>query len=121
MNRNTLQGSWKQIKGNVKNKWGKLTDDDLEQASGNFDVLVGSLQKRYGLERQAAEKQLDEFISAIDTRSMENKSQGTASVGDDQNLNKPQMPTAGRDERFNRSQNNPVSGDKSLSNKERHV
>jgi uncharacterized protein YjbJ (UPF0337 family) len=68
MNRDTLMGQWKQLKGNVKARWGKLTDDDLTQAEGNYDVLVGRLQERYGYTREKAEQEIDDFLSTSVTR-----------------------------------------------------
>ncbi|MBV8077376.1 MAG: CsbD family protein, partial [Planctomycetaceae bacterium] len=53
--------SWKELKGKVKEKWGQLTDDDLEQAAGRRDQLVGALQRRYGYERDRAEREVDEL------------------------------------------------------------
>jgi uncharacterized protein YjbJ (UPF0337 family) len=61
MNKNTLKGEWSVIKGKVKQKWGKLTDDDLLEINGQRDQLVGKLQKRYGLAREKAEKELTDF------------------------------------------------------------
>lgn len=61
MNWDTVQGQWKQIKGKVKEKWGKLTDDDLKVIGGKKDQLVGTLQKRYGYEKDHAEKEIDSF------------------------------------------------------------
>jgi uncharacterized protein YjbJ (UPF0337 family) len=68
MNRDTLMGQWKQLKGNIKARWGKLTDDDLTQAEGNYDVLVGRLQERYGYTREKAEQEIDDFLSTSATR-----------------------------------------------------
>ena len=51
MNRDTFKGQWKQIKGEVKRRWGMLTDDEVDQADGNFDKLVGRIQERYGYQR----------------------------------------------------------------------
>lgn len=64
MNWTTMQGSWNEAKGKVKSKWGRLTDDDLTQAEGRKDRLVGMIQQRYGIAREKAEEQLDEFMSA---------------------------------------------------------
>ena len=64
MNQTTLKGDWKQIKGRIKQKWGKLTDDDLTIIEGEGDELVGILQTRYGLAREEAQKQCDEFYRA---------------------------------------------------------
>jgi uncharacterized protein YjbJ (UPF0337 family) len=61
MNWDRIEGSWKELKGKVKEKWGQLTDDDLEQAAGRRDQLVGIFQRRYGYERDRAERELDEL------------------------------------------------------------
>ena len=66
MNKDTFEGNWKQFKGKVKERWGKLTDDDIDIVAGKRDQLVGRLQERYGLEKEAAEEQL----SAFEKRSM---------------------------------------------------
>jgi uncharacterized protein YjbJ (UPF0337 family) len=60
MNWDQIEGNWKQFKGKVKEKWGQLTDDDLDQAAGKRDQLIGALQKRYGYARDRAERELDE-------------------------------------------------------------
>lgn len=61
MNWDTIKGQWMQLKGKVKEKWGDLTDDDLDSISGKKDQLVGKLQERYGYARDKAEKEADEF------------------------------------------------------------
>jgi uncharacterized protein YjbJ (UPF0337 family) len=61
MNSDQLQGKWKQIKGSVKERWGKLTDDDIDVIAGKQDQLVGKIQERYGIARDAAQKQVDEW------------------------------------------------------------
>lgn len=61
MNRDQVEGQWKQYKGKVKEKWGKLTDDDLDVIEGKRDQLVGKVQERYGIAREEAEKQVSEF------------------------------------------------------------
>ena len=61
MNWDRIEGSWTELKGKVKEKWGQLTDDDLEQAAGRRDQLIGTLQRRYGYERDRAERELDEL------------------------------------------------------------
>lgn len=61
MNWDQIQGSWRQFRGQVKQKWGKLTDDDLDYISGKREELVGRLQKRYGIAKDEAERQVDEF------------------------------------------------------------
>ena len=58
MNWDQIAGNWKQFKGHVKEKWGKLTDDDLDVIEGKKDQLVGRLQERYGYSKEQAEKEL---------------------------------------------------------------
>ena len=66
MNWEQIAGNWKQIKGSVKEKWGKLTDDDLTVIAGKRDKLAGILQQRYGYAKEQAEKELDEFSRCCD-------------------------------------------------------
>ena len=61
MNSDQVEGKWKQLKGTVKEKWGDLTDDDLKIIGGKKDVLAGKIQERYGITREEAQKQADEF------------------------------------------------------------
>lgn len=61
MNSDQLQGNWKQLKGSVKEQWGKLTDDDVARVEGNYDQLVGKIQERYGVAREEAEKQVKQW------------------------------------------------------------
>jgi uncharacterized protein YjbJ (UPF0337 family) len=63
MNQDEAAGKWKQFKGNLKEQWGKLTDDDLQMVEGKRDQLVGRLQERYGIARDDAERQLRDFES----------------------------------------------------------
>ena len=65
MNSDTLKGKWKEMKGTVKEHWGRLTDDDLETIDGQHDQLVGKIQQRYGIAREAAQKQVDEWNSTL--------------------------------------------------------
>ncbi len=62
-NRDVARGNFKQIKGKIKQQWGKLTDDEIDQMEGNADILAGKLQERYGLQRDEAERQAKEFRS----------------------------------------------------------
>lgn len=62
MNEDILKGKWNQFKGSVKEQWGKLTDDDITQAEGNYDQLVGRIQERYGYNREEAERQVDDWM-----------------------------------------------------------
>lgn len=61
MNWDRAAGDWKQIKGKVKQKWGKLTDDDLTYVNGQRDQLLGRIQERYGIAKDQAEKQIKEW------------------------------------------------------------
>ena len=65
MNWSEVEGQWKQLKGQVKSKWSKLTDDDLQNLSGKKDTLIGKLQERYGIMKDEAERQLDDWISRL--------------------------------------------------------
>ena len=65
MNWDQAEGKWKQYSGKAKEKWGKLTDDDLEVIRGRRDQLIGKIQERYGIVKQEAEKQVDEFARAF--------------------------------------------------------
>lgn len=64
MNRNILEGNWKQIRGSIREKWGELTDDELDQIAGKRDRLAGVLQERYGYTQMEAERQIDEFLDS---------------------------------------------------------
>lgn len=65
MNWDQIQGKWKQAGGKVKEKWGKLTDDDLTTINGQKEQLIGKIQERYGIARDVAAKQVDEFASSF--------------------------------------------------------
>lgn len=64
MNWDRIEGKWKQFKGVAKEKWGELTDDDLDQMAGKRDQLVGKVQERYGIAKDEAERQVDDFYNA---------------------------------------------------------
>ena len=64
MNWDTIKGDWKQFRGKIKEQWGNLTDDDLDRIEGKRDQLLGAVQKRYGVARDVAEKQLKDFESS---------------------------------------------------------
>jgi uncharacterized protein YjbJ (UPF0337 family) len=65
MNWDYVKGNWKQMTGKLKQKWGKLTDDDLTVVAGKRDELLGKIQERYGVGKDEAEKQLDEFTHSL--------------------------------------------------------
>jgi uncharacterized protein YjbJ (UPF0337 family) len=61
MNTDVIKGKWLQIKGEIQNQWGKLTNDDVDQIEGNTDKLIGKLQERYGYARDRAQQEIDRF------------------------------------------------------------
>jgi uncharacterized protein YjbJ (UPF0337 family) len=63
MNNDRIAGNWKQMKGKLKEQWGKLTDDEIDQLEGKSEQLAGKLQERYGLAQDEAEKQARDFRS----------------------------------------------------------
>jgi uncharacterized protein YjbJ (UPF0337 family) len=65
MNWDQLKGQWNQFTGKLRSKWGKLTDDDWTTIAGKKDQLVGKLQERYGHKKDAAEKEVDDFINSL--------------------------------------------------------
>jgi uncharacterized protein YjbJ (UPF0337 family) len=67
MNSDQFEGKWKQLKGTVKQKWGKLTDDDITNLSGKKDEFIGKLQERYGYTREQAEREANEWASYDET------------------------------------------------------
>jgi uncharacterized protein YjbJ (UPF0337 family) len=67
MNQDQFAGNWSQLKGAVKAKWGKLTDDDLTQIEGRRDQLVGRLQARYGKAADEIEREVDQFLKSAQT------------------------------------------------------
>ncbi len=77
MNWDQLEGKWKQYAGKVKEKWGKLTDDDLDVVGGRRDQLIGKIQERYGIVKQEAEKQVDEFARSFRS---EDSTEGTPPI-----------------------------------------
>lgn len=65
MNWDLIQGKWKELKGKAKEKWGELTDDDLEVIKGNKDQLVGLIQNRYGKAKEEAEKEVEKWRKSL--------------------------------------------------------
>jgi uncharacterized protein YjbJ (UPF0337 family) len=61
MNEDRAGGNWKQVKGKIKEKWGRLTDDDLDVIAGKRDQLVGRIQERHGIARDEAEREVESF------------------------------------------------------------
>ena len=65
MNWDAIQGNWKQYKGQAQQKWGELTDDDLDTAEGNREELEGKIQAKYGKTKEEAKKEVDDFMSSL--------------------------------------------------------
>lgn len=63
MNSDILKGKWNQLKGNIKQQWGDLTDNDVARIEGNYDEFVGVLQERYGYSRERAEREVNDYLS----------------------------------------------------------
>jgi uncharacterized protein YjbJ (UPF0337 family) len=64
MNAEQLKGKWTQLKGSVKTKWGKLTDDDLDVINGQQEQLIGRIQERYGIAKEEAQRQVNDWSEA---------------------------------------------------------
>jgi uncharacterized protein YjbJ (UPF0337 family) len=66
MNRDILEGKWKQLRGKIKEQWGKLTDDELDKVQGRFDRLHGLIQEKYGYAKEKAEEELNRFFEHLE-------------------------------------------------------
>lgn len=60
-----VAGKWKQLKGQVRTQWGKLTDDDFEEIAGRREMLAGKLQERYGIAKEEANRQIDRWADDL--------------------------------------------------------
>ena len=67
MNWNQIEGQWHQLTGEIKSTWGKLTDDDLTVVAGKREQLSGKLQERYGILKDHAEKQIDDWLATVNS------------------------------------------------------
>jgi uncharacterized protein YjbJ (UPF0337 family) len=92
MNSDQLAGKWKQMKGSVKQQWGKLTDDDIEFINGKQESLVGKIQERYGIAKEEAQKRADEFMKTYGSESAQPK----PATGTNPNLQHDQPHQAGK-------------------------
>lgn len=63
MNKDIIQGNWKEVKGKLKQHWGKFTDNDITELKGSVEEISGLLQKRYGYQKDQAKKEIDNFIN----------------------------------------------------------
>jgi uncharacterized protein YjbJ (UPF0337 family) len=66
MNKDITAGNFKQLKGKIKQQWGKLTDDEIDQMEGNAEILAGKLQERYGLAKEDADREARDFRTRND-------------------------------------------------------
>jgi uncharacterized protein YjbJ (UPF0337 family) len=67
MNKDVFEGKWKQIRGQAKAWWGRLTDDDLNKVAGKFESFVGLLQEKYGYSRERAQEELEKHVNEYET------------------------------------------------------
>lgn len=65
MNKEQFEGNWNQLKGKIKEKWGKLTDDDLTVVNGKRDQFIGLVQQQYGLAKDAAEREVEDWEKTV--------------------------------------------------------
>ncbi|MGB9151347.1 MAG: CsbD family protein [Burkholderiales bacterium] len=65
MNWDRIEGNWMQFKGNAKQQWGKLTDDQIEVIAGKRDHLIGKIQEVYGITKEATEKQVNDWLGTL--------------------------------------------------------
>ena len=72
MNKDVFEGKWKQVRGEAKVWWGKLTDDDLDKVAGEFDKFVGVLQERYGYSREQAEEEIEKRLNEYEAAMKKN-------------------------------------------------
>ena len=68
MNPEIFRGRWNELKGEIRTRWGKLTDDDVMQVQGQAEKLIGMLQQRYGYKRKQAETEINDFLNTHPTR-----------------------------------------------------
>lgn len=66
MNVEIIKGNWNRLKGKIKEKWGKITDDDVAYINGSYDILLGTIQKKHGHQKEQAEKEVKEFLKEND-------------------------------------------------------
>ena len=109
MNRDIAQGQWQQLSGKIKQKWGRLTDDDLTRAQGDRDYLVGKVHEQYGIARDRVEDELQtlgyrEDDQDVDLRSSHRSAAGRMdAAGSEQGGNLDREDPAGRSNRDSRS------------------
>ncbi len=68
INVDVIEGKWKEFRGKIKERWGKITDSDLDRLRGNREQLAGLLQQKYGYAKEKAEKEIDQFLSWVQSK-----------------------------------------------------
>jgi uncharacterized protein YjbJ (UPF0337 family) len=81
MNWEQVEGKWKQYSGKVREKWGKLTDTDLDVIHGRRELLMGKIQERYGIAKEEAHRQVDEFFKSLSAETEEERTEKARSAG----------------------------------------
>lgn len=89
MNSDQLEGKWKQVKGEVREKWGQLTDDDIHVIAGRRDQLIGRIQERYGIAKESATREVDTFLKKLNAESARD-------VEHDERVERAKSSSAGR-------------------------
>jgi uncharacterized protein YjbJ (UPF0337 family) len=91
MNTDQLEGKWKQVKGQVREKWGKLTDDDMTVIGGRQEQLIGRVQERYGIAKEEATTQVNAFMKSLNDHPRPDLTDADDAVG-----NRAKAQTAGK-------------------------
>lgn len=86
MNWDQIEGKWRQYKGQVRERWGALTDNDVHMVAGRRDELIGKIQERYGCEKERAAKEVDSFVKTLKEQSVEDVRQARWYVVDSRSL-----------------------------------
>ena len=77
MNSEQFEGKWKQIQGQIRQKWGHLTDNDMQVIAGKRDVLIGRVEERYGLAKEKATAEVDGFLKSLQAQPEQNAQDST--------------------------------------------
>lgn len=68
MNWESIEGKWRQVRGTIREKWGKLTDDDLDVIAGKRDQLIGKIEERYGYAKEKAERAVEDWLHTFESK-----------------------------------------------------
>ncbi len=108
MNTETFKGKWHQFKGKVKEKFGKLTDEEITQINGRREQLLGKLQERYGWQKQRAEEELARFESGVENEFKKNANKNpNERFQEKQQYNREENPRFKKDEQYKGKENQP--------------